>query len=197
MARPSNNDADDEAGQAADAALVLGEDAMAALAASAASARPVHGGDTTVVTSALFGKLIRKVVKAVAGVAKGAVDLVRKGLQAGAGSSSAPRCHLHRRAAEHRSLVRRGRRCCSRGARRSASRISLQGVTMRASRSVFLSTKRLEPSAAVDATASGQYEPGDGEHPAPPERGRICFTAQNGAGEIMKGFLPGDPAPAG
>jgi hypothetical protein len=196
--RGVDNDADDEAGQAADAALVLGEDAMAALAASAASAAPVTGGDTTVVTSALFGKLFRKVVKAVAGVAKGAVDLVRKGLQAGAGLFIGSSDVTFTVELQNIDPSFAGTPMLQSWGKAFGKPISLQGVTMRASRSVFLSTKRLEPSAAVDANGipvnTNQATVNILHHL---NGARICFTAQNGAGEIMKGFLPGESCPSG
>jgi hypothetical protein len=81
--RGVDDDANDALGQAADAALALADSTPETVAP--AMAAPATSGSVQLVQSPLFGKLFRKIIQKVASVGKTVVDDTRRVLRAGAG----------------------------------------------------------------------------------------------------------------
>ncbi len=169
------SDADDTAGQAADAALALADTAGAH-----SSFAPVAAGSTQVVKSALFGKIFRKIVQGAASIGKGAVDDIRRGLNAGVGFFAGSTNVIVNVVPTNTDPTLNNTDELQAWGKDRKSPISLQGLELRSQSSVFLSLANL------DSNNQGIVKVINGLHP------RICFSATNGAAHIVTGILNAD-----
>jgi hypothetical protein len=192
--RGVDSDADDVDGLAADAALDAGDATMTAMSLSSGTS----SGGTTTMQSALFGKLFRKIVHAVAKVAKGAVDLVRKGLQAGAGLFIGSTNRDFGVELQNIDPAFAGTPMQQSWGKDFGRPIALTGVTMRATRSVFLSTDKLHAGQmTIGGALVNNVNQGRVNILHHMNGVRICFENENPAGRVMNGFLPVTSCPSG
>lgn len=171
--RGVTSSADDAAAQAAQAALALQDGATNATALVAAGParllRPVQ-------RPALFGKLFHKIVQAVVQTGAGAVDLVRRGLNAGVGLFTGATNVSITAAAQNTDafLTLSGATPMLQAwGKDFGNAISLQGVQVRSSKSIFLSVGDLD----AKNTASVKVLNRLGSH--------ICFNLRNDAAQIV------------
>jgi hypothetical protein len=174
--RGFDDDAEDAAGLAADAALDLGESLLMSVAASSSTR---INDDTTTVRSALFGKLIRKAARAVSRAVKGAVDGIRRGLRNVAGFFLGQQTVTVTIDPLNTDPNFSGTLQQAWGGEFGKA-MSLQGIQLRANRSVFLSVHDLDANNTTDDIRVVRHLDG----------ARLCFVNDNGAGRIIPGLVP-------
>lgn len=175
--RNVDSDADDTAGLAADAALALGD--TAAAAATTTTTATSDAGNVQMVQQALFGKLFRRVIQAVGGVAHAVVDGARKGLRAVTGvfiGSTDIDVTIDPQYTD--AAFTAGTMTQDWGAN-FGKPISLQGLELRANRSVFLSVANLDANNHARVKVLNHLS-----------GARICFRMTSPAGFITSLFTP-------
>ena len=173
--RDVESDADDADGLAADAIFAM--TAPPGGTSTTTSALTSSQGDITVVRSALFGKLFRKVVQAVKGGVSTVVDGVRRGLRGVAGLFVGTRTidvTIHPQMMDPIFASDEMRQAWGANYGRP---ISLAGLQLRAKRSVFLSVDHL------DANNHGRVTILNLSSGA-----RLCMALRNFAGFVTSGF---------
>jgi hypothetical protein len=173
--RGVDNDADDLAGQAADAAFAVG--ATGTMSATSS----ISSGDTQVVRSALFGKLFRKALQTAGGIVGGVIDAGRRGLRAVAGlflGSTNVDITVDPQYADAAFVP--GTMTQAWGAQFGRP-ISLQGLEIRANRSVFLSVANLDANNHAQVKVLNHLS-----------GARLCFKMTNGAAFIADMLMPNE-----
>jgi hypothetical protein len=167
------SDAEDTLAHDADAALALADGTLAQLAAAPA----MSSSSIQLVQSALFGKLFRKIVQKVAGIGKSVVDSARSKLTTLAGfflGSSSVKITTDPQVVD--SALVPGTMLTAWGLD-FGKPVSLQGVQVRSTASLFLSRGTMDATNA--ATVKVLHQVGS----------RICYTAETSAAKVVDGWL--------